>query len=153
MTELIVLISETASAPPFWAALPGGTILVTFGVSLTITGRLETSLTHSVTMQCIRDLAHRGAHAAFAHAVRAAKIELKSIAACILRPFDDLMPSLAFGLDHERDNDSMARIFLLTLVNLFKIYIERPVGYQFNSCSARSSALLHDRWMQDAKKH
>src|SRR5207247_6555125 len=38
------------SAPPFWAARPGGTICETFGVNLTITGRVETSLTHSVTM-------------------------------------------------------------------------------------------------------
>src|SRR3982751_2646373 len=51
ITELIVLINETASALPFCAARPGGTIFVTFGVSFTITGKLDTSLTHSVTMQ------------------------------------------------------------------------------------------------------
>jgi hypothetical protein len=51
ITELIVLMSETASAPPRTAARPGGVMLVTFGVSLTITGKRVASFTHSVTMQ------------------------------------------------------------------------------------------------------
>ena len=38
MIELIVLISETASAPPFNAARAGKRMSVMFGVSLTITG-------------------------------------------------------------------------------------------------------------------
>src|SRR5438034_97222 len=45
MIELIVLMSERASAPPRTAARPGGVMLVTFGVSLTITARREQTLT------------------------------------------------------------------------------------------------------------
>ncbi len=44
-----MLIKETASAPPRAAALPGGVMLVTFGVSLTITGSFVASFTHAVT--------------------------------------------------------------------------------------------------------
>ena len=46
--ELMVLISDTASAPPFLAARAGYTTSVTLGVSLTITGVLATSFTHCV---------------------------------------------------------------------------------------------------------
>src|SRR5437763_6039559 len=49
--ELMVLMSETASAPPFLAARAGYTTSVTLGVSLTITGVLATSLTHDVIWQ------------------------------------------------------------------------------------------------------
>ena len=51
MIELIVLISESASAPPRTAARPIAATSPTFGVSLTITGIVATSLTHSVIMQ------------------------------------------------------------------------------------------------------
>src|SRR5437764_15413491 len=46
--ELIVLMSETASAPPFLAARAGYTTSVMFGVSFTITGVFATSLTQPV---------------------------------------------------------------------------------------------------------
>ena len=50
MMELIVLIREIASAPPRTAARPMAATSLTFGVSLTITGTIATSLTHSVIM-------------------------------------------------------------------------------------------------------
>ena len=48
---LMVLISETESAPPFTAALAGWIISVMFGVSFTITVIDATSVTHSVIME------------------------------------------------------------------------------------------------------
>ena len=48
--ELMVLISETASAPPARAARAGGTMSVTLGVSLTMTGMEAASVTHPVIM-------------------------------------------------------------------------------------------------------
>src|SRR5689334_12063152 len=48
----------------------------------------------------IRHLPHRGTHTAFGHAVRATEVELKTVAARILRPFGDLLPGLFFRLDH-----------------------------------------------------
>ncbi len=50
MIELIVLMSETPSAPPSIAALAGGRILVTLGVSFTMTGMRATFLHHSVAI-------------------------------------------------------------------------------------------------------
>ena len=51
MIALIVLMSESASAPPRTAARPIAVMSPTFGVSLTITGIVAASLTHSVIMQ------------------------------------------------------------------------------------------------------
>ena len=48
--ELMVLISDTASAPPFFAARAGPRMLVTFGVSFTITGSLRYCLHQAVTI-------------------------------------------------------------------------------------------------------
>src|SRR6267378_3321118 len=49
--ELIVLMSDSASAPPLTAARAMYVISVTFGVSLTITGIVATSFTHSTIWQ------------------------------------------------------------------------------------------------------
>ena len=45
-----MLISESASAPPATAARPIAVMSATLGVSLTMTGIVATSLTHSVIM-------------------------------------------------------------------------------------------------------
>src|SRR5436309_3128296 len=49
--ELIVLINETASAPPFWAARAAQVTSVMLGVSFTITGVFAACFTHSVILQ------------------------------------------------------------------------------------------------------
>ncbi len=41
MMLLMVLMSETASAPPWTAAMPGTVMSEMFGVSFTITGTVE----------------------------------------------------------------------------------------------------------------
>src|SRR3546814_6455716 len=53
-----------------------------------------------------RHLTHRGAHSTFAHSVRAAEIKLEPIAASVLRTLDNLVPSLAFRLNHQRARKS-----------------------------------------------
>ena len=50
MIELMVLMSETASAPPRFAAAAGARMSVTLGVSLTITGSRLCCLHHAVTI-------------------------------------------------------------------------------------------------------
>ena len=45
-------------------------------------------------------LADGGAHAALAHAVRAAEIQFERIGAGIFRAANDLVPGFAFGFDH-----------------------------------------------------
>ena len=55
---------------------------VMFGVSFTSTGVRATSFTHSVIMQrVLGHLADGGAHAALAHAVRAAEVQLEAVGA------------------------------------------------------------------------
>ena len=85
MIELIVLISETASAPPFCAARAGGRMSVMFGVSFTITGSVAYSL-HPARdhLDVLGHLADRRAHAALAHAVRAAEVQLEAVGAGVL---------------------------------------------------------------------
>ena len=50
MMEATVLISDTASAPPFFAAAADARISVMFGVSLTITGIRVCALAQRVTI-------------------------------------------------------------------------------------------------------
>ena len=50
VTELMVLMRETASAPPFRAARAGARMLVTLGVSLTKTGMLVCCLHQRATI-------------------------------------------------------------------------------------------------------
>jgi hypothetical protein len=50
MMELMVLMSETASAPPFFAARAGCRMSVMLGVSLTITGSFVCCLHHAATI-------------------------------------------------------------------------------------------------------
>ena len=51
MIEFTVLMSDSASAPPFTAARPMAVTSEIFGVSFTMTGMVATSLTHSVIRQ------------------------------------------------------------------------------------------------------
>jgi len=50
MMELIVLIRDTASAPPSRAALAGGRMLATLGVSFTMTGTDAAFFAHSLAI-------------------------------------------------------------------------------------------------------
>jgi hypothetical protein len=64
--------------------------------------------------------------------MRTAEVELKAIAARILRPLYDLVPRLAPRFDHQRDDHRVVRIFLFARGNFLKIYLERSIGYQFD---------------------
>ena len=77
-------------------------------------------------------LAHRGAHSALAHAMRASEIQFKTVAARVLGLFDDLMPCFAFRFDHQRNDHRMVRISLFTFVDFLEIHLERTVGDQLD---------------------
>ncbi len=79
-----------------------------------------------------RHLAHRCAHAAFAHTVRAAEIEFETVAACVLRSLDDLVPGLSFGFDHQAGDHRIIGISLLAVGHLPEIDLKRPVGDQLD---------------------
>ena len=97
MSELIVLMSAIPSAPPARAARPGLRMSVTFGVSLTRTGTV--GLLHDPFGDHLHVLGHLAdgrAHAAFAHPVRAAEVELDPIGAGVVDAPDDVVPGSAF---------------------------------------------------------
>ena len=78
--ELMVLISDTASAPPLCAARAGWRMSVMLGVSLTMTGMRVCCLAPARHhLDVFRHLADGRAHAALAHAVRAAEIQLDAV--------------------------------------------------------------------------
>ena len=78
--ELMVLMSEMPLAPAFSAACAGGTMLVTLGVSFTMTGMLAALVTQPVIISQYSGTATARPCRA-AHAVRAAVVELYAVGA------------------------------------------------------------------------
>ena len=96
-----------------------------FGVSFTSTGVRATSFTHSVIMlRVLGHLAHRAAHAALAHAVRTAEVQLQAVGARVFGPLDDVVPGLALRLHHQRRDHRVLRIALLHLGDLAQIRLD-----------------------------
>src|SRR5665213_2659540 len=99
ISELIVLISETASAPPALAARAGARMPVTLGVSLTMTRmRLAPARDH---FDIFGHLTDRRAHAAFRHAVRTAEIEFDAVAFRLLDARQNLPPGILVARHHQ----------------------------------------------------
>ena len=112
--ELMVLMAESPSAPPCFAARATARMSVTLGVSFTSTGVRATSFTHSVIMLGVfGHLADGAAHAALAHAVRAAEIQLQAVGAGVFGVPHDLVPGFALGIHHQRGDHGVIRIALL----------------------------------------
>ena len=80
-------------------------------------------------------LPDRRPHAAFAHAVRAAEVELDPVRAVIDHGLDDVAPVLP-GLDHQRRDQGMPGVLLLHLAHLAQVDLERPVGDQLDVVEA-----------------
>ena len=83
-----------------------------------------------------RHLADRGAHAALAHAVRAAEVELEAVGAGVFRALHDVMPGLAFGFDHERGDDDVLRVAALYFFDLAKVDFDGAVADEFDVVEA-----------------
>ena len=109
MIELMVLISDTASAPPRLAARAGWRTSVMFGVSLTITGSRVCCLhQRGDHLDVLGHLAHRRAHAALAHAVRAAEVELDAVAAGVFDHAAGCAFHAVLGARHHQRDDQRA---------------------------------------------
>ena len=107
------------------------------GVSLTSTGVRAASFTHSVIIcGVLRHLADGGAHAALAHAVRTAEVQLQAIGARAFRALDHLAPGLTLRLDHERRDDRVAGIEALDLGNLAQVDLDGPVADELDVVEA-----------------
>ena len=90
-------------------------------------------------------LADGRAHAALAHAVRAAEVQFDAVGPGVLRPLRDLVPGLAVRFDHERDEQGMVRIRLLDAGDLAQVVVERAVGDEFDVVEAEQlSAVVVD---------
>ena len=143
MIELMVLISETASAPPVARGLGG---LADVG---DVGGELDHHRHPGVGLAPARDhldvfrhLAHGRAHAALGHAVRAAEIELDAVGTGLLDPGQDRLPALLGAGDHERDQERPVRPVALDLLDLLQVHLERPVGDQLDVVEADHAPVL-----------
>ena len=76
-------------------------------------------------------LADGGAHAALAHPMRAAEVELEAIGAGIFGAFHEFMPVFA-RIHHQRCDHGVVRPALLDLGDLAKVCLRRAITDQFN---------------------
>ena len=83
----------------------------------------------------LRLLPHGRAHAALAHAVRAAEVQLQAVGTRVHSALDDVLP-LLLGLHHQGDDDRVLRVLLLGLVDLLEVHLERPVGDELDVVEA-----------------
>jgi hypothetical protein len=104
--ELMVLIAESASAP---AALGRARGHANVG---DVRRELHDHRGARLFLHPARDLlavfghlAHRRAHAALAHAVRAAEVELQAVGSGVFCALHNVVPGLALALDHQRSDD------------------------------------------------
>ena len=80
-------------------------------------------------------LANGRAHAAFAHAVGAAEIELESVGASVLAALDEVVPFLA-GIGHERGDDGVAGPAFFDLGDFAEVRFDRAVADEFDVVEA-----------------
>src|SRR6185437_1657328 len=74
----------------------------------------------------------RRAHAALAHAVRAAKVQLDAVAFGFLDAGEDLLPTLLVARHHQRGDEGAVRPGALDLFDLLKIDFKVAVGDEFD---------------------
>ncbi len=127
--ELMVLMAERPSAPPFFTARATVRMSVMLGVSLTSTGRAGDLFDPMRDLLgVLGDLADGRAHATFGHAVRAAEVQLQTVGAGVFGALHDVVPRLGFGLDHQRGDDGILGIAALDLGNLAEVDVDGAVG-------------------------
>ena len=108
-----------------------------FGVSFTITGILAASMTQpTIFSVTARLLADGRAHAALAHAVRAAEIQLDAVRAGIRGALHEFMPAFA-RVHHQRGDHRAVRPALLDLGDFAEIGLRRTVADELDVVEAR----------------
>ena len=141
--ELMVLISETASAPPFLAARAGAAHVGDVGRQFDDDGQLAVLLAPARDhLDVLRHLADGGAHAPFRHAVRAAEIELDAVGAGRFHLRQDLRPQRFLARQHQRDDHGAVRPVLLDLGDFAQIDFQAAVGDQLDVIEADHFAVL-----------
>src|SRR5262249_42889346 len=77
-----------------------------------------------------------GAHAAFAHAVRAAEVELEAIRAGVFAALDDVVPGFPLGIDHQARDHSVMREALFDFGDLAEVGIDRAIADELDVVEA-----------------
>ena len=143
MIELMVLISDTASAPPCLGRARRLADVGDVGRQLDDhrhAGVLLAPARHHLDI--FRHLADGRAHAALAHAVRAAEIELDAVGAGLLDQRQDALPARLLARHHQRDDERAVRPVALDLLDLAQVDVERPVGDQLDVVEADQAAVV-----------
>jgi hypothetical protein len=105
---------------------------VMLGVSFTITGSRILLAPFGDHLDVFGHLANGRAHAAFAHAVRAAEIEFDAIGAGVLDARQDRLPACFLARHHDRDDHRPVGPALLDLGDFAQIDLEIAVGDQLD---------------------
>ena len=141
--ELMVLIAESASAPPRLAARAGMRMSEIFGVSLTITGVRAFSFTQPVICwqysgTCpTADPMPRSLMPCGQPKLSSRPSAPASSARC-----NNVVPGLALALDHERSDDHVARIAPLDFGHLLQVDLDGAVGDELDVIEAHHAAAI-----------
>ena len=82
-------------------------------------------------------MAHGRAHAALAHAVRAAIVKFNAIGAGVLNAAHDVVPGFGLRLDHRGDDHRPVRPVALDVGDLAQVDGERTIGDQLHVVDAQ----------------
>jgi len=97
-------------------------------------------------LDVFRHLAHGRAHAALAHAVRAAEVEFDAVGAGVFHERQDGFPALLLARHHQRDDHGAIRPVAFDAFDLFEVGVQRPVSDQLDVVQADHTAVLrHQR--------
>src|SRR5262249_15790455 len=90
----------------------------------------------------LRHLAHGRAHAAFAHAVRTAEVQLQHVGAGGFGPAYDVMPGFELRFDHQRCDHRVLGETLLDFRNLAQVCFDGAVSDEFDVVQAHHALVL-----------
>jgi hypothetical protein len=116
------------------------------GVSFTITGSLLYCLHQRDHLDVFGHLAHGRAHAALAHAVRAAEVQLHAVGAGVFHHGQDAFPAFFLAGHHQRDDQRAVRPGLLHAGHLLQVGAQRPVGDQLDVVEPITRRSCASRW-------
>ena len=123
--ELIVLMAESASAPPRLRRARHrpdvGDVRRQLHQHRSARHFLHPLGDHA---RILGHLPDRAAHAALAHAVRAAEVQLQPVGARVFGPLHDVVPRLALRLHHQRRDHRVLRIALLHLGDFAQVHLD-----------------------------
>mmetsp|Transcript_6361 Transcript_6361/g.25874 ORF Transcript_6361/g.25874 Transcript_6361/m.25874 type:complete len:397 (+) Transcript_6361:1035-2225(+) len=92
-------------------------------------------------LDVLRHLAHGRAHAAFAHAVRAAEVQLHAVGAGVGHALKNRLPARLVHRHHQRDDHGPVGEIALHAADLVEVDLQRPVADQLDVVEADDAAV------------